>query len=304
MRNAFTIICIAACALLSSCYRQHSATPDAWDLTERQIDSISFSTTHHYSQGYNFVLKADSLRLGCQQPDEVPFDTAVVRKGDIVVVADFMTMPEDTVDTVWVKVARDQLTQGWVREKELLAVVEPDDPISKFIDTFSDTHTLIFLAIVVFAAAMYGIRKLMRRNAPLVHLNDIDSPYPMALALLVASSATLYASLQLFAPEAWQHFYYHPSLNPFALPPHVGAFICTVWGILIMSLAVADELKRLLSLSEALIYLCGLAAVCAADYIVFSISTLYYLGYPLLVAYYFFAIRAYCRRNRPLASNA
>ena len=47
--------------MLSSCYNQSSATPDAWDLTKRQIDSISFSTTHHYSQNYNFVVKADSL---------------------------------------------------------------------------------------------------------------------------------------------------------------------------------------------------------------------------------------------------
>ena len=54
---------------LTSCYNQASDTPDAWNLTEQQIDSISFSTTHHYSQNYNFVVKGDSIVLVCQRPD-------------------------------------------------------------------------------------------------------------------------------------------------------------------------------------------------------------------------------------------
>lgn len=280
----------------ASCYNQQSPTTDVWDLTKQQIDSISFSTTHHYSQGYNFVVKADSLWLGCQQPDELPFDSVVMTRGDQVVVADFMFMPSDTVDTVWVKIARDQLTQGWLRESTLQESVEPDDPISQFIDAFSDTHTLLFLSFAVFVVAMYGIRLLMRRKASIVHFNDIDTPYPTALALLVASSATLYASIQLFDPESWRHFYYHPSLNPFALPPHLGLFISSVWAIVIVALAVVDELRRLLSFTESALYLCGLAAVCAIDYIVFSVSTLYYIGYPLLAVYYVFAIRSFVKR--------
>lgn len=57
--------------LFGSCYQQESLTPDAWDLTDRQLDSISFSTTHHYAQNYNFYVKADSLCLLVQQPAEV-----------------------------------------------------------------------------------------------------------------------------------------------------------------------------------------------------------------------------------------
>jgi len=297
MRNVCLPI-VFFCLLLSACYNPRSESTDSWDLTEQQIDSISFSTTHHYAQGYNFVVKVDSLRFGCQQPDELPFDSATVRRGEHVVVADFMTIPADTVDTVWVKIARDQLTQGWVREKTLLASVEPDDPISKFIDMFSDTHTLIFLSFVVFVGAIYGIRLLLRLKVPIVHFHDIDSFYPSALALLVASSATLYSSIQLFDAESWRHFYYHPSLNPFALPPHLGLFVSSVWAIVIVAVAVVDELHRLLSFGQSVLYLCGLAAVCAIGYIVFSISTLYYVGYPLLVAYFVAAIRAYNRRGR------
>ena len=44
-------------------------------------------------------------------------------------------------------------------------------------------------------------------------------------------------------------------------------------------------------MGEAILYLGGLAAICAVDYVVFSITTLYYLGYPLLIAYYVFALR-------------
>lgn len=293
------LLLVISSLLFVSCYKQQSQSTDSWDLTEKQIDSISFSTTHHYAQGYNFIVKTDSLRLRQQAPSEEFSDTISVYGGDHIVVADFMTVSSDTIDTVWVKVARDQMTQGWVHEKTLLSSVEPDDSVSRFIDTFSDTHTLIFMALVVFVAATYGLRLLIKRRAPIVHFHDIDSFYPMLLALLVSSSATLYASIQRFDPESWRHFYYHPSLNPFALPPHLGLFISSVWAILIVALAVLDELRRLLSFSDTLIYLSGLAAVCAIDYIIFSISTLYYIGYPLLAAYFYFAIRMYVTHRNP-----
>ena len=44
-----------------ACYNRGPLTPDAWNLTEQQIDSISFYTTHHYTQNYNFVVTGDSL---------------------------------------------------------------------------------------------------------------------------------------------------------------------------------------------------------------------------------------------------
>lgn len=292
-RLLWVVAFLAFVGLFSSCYNQSSPTPDAWDLTKRQIDSISFSTTHHYSQNYNFVVKADSLRLVCQAPDELPFDSVTVYRGDYVVVADFMTMPGDTVDSVWVKIARDQITQGWIRERAMLLGVEPDNYISQFIDTFSDVHLLLFMALAVVVGAAYGLLTLFRRNAMIVHFRDIDSLYPTVLALLVAAAATLYATIQLFEPESWRHFYYHPSLNPFALPPHLGAFLSLVWAIVIVGIAAVEEIARQLSLADTLLYLCGLAAVCAIDYVVFSISTLYYIGYPLFVVYAIFALKRY-----------
>ena len=206
-------------------------------------------------------------------------------------VADIQTVPTDTIDSVWVKVARDQMTFGWIHEKELLEKVSPDDPISQFIDYFSDVHLLVFLAFCVMIIAAYGVRLLLRKGAKIVHFNDIPSFYPTTLCLLVASAAVLYSSIQLFGPESWRHFYYHPSLNPFALPLHLGLFVSSVWAILIVAIATVDDVTKHLPLADSILYLGGLMAICAVCYVVFSITTLYYIGYPLLLAYYYFALK-------------
>ena len=291
-----------------ACYNKGPITPDAWDLTKQQLDSISFYTTHHYTQNYNFVVTGDSLVVVAQQPEDMAVpevvsieieaigeewqkDSITLRKNERIVVADIKTVPSDTIDSVWVKVARDQRTFGWVHENELLAKVSPDDPISQFIDFFSDTHLLIFLAFCVVIVAAYGVRRLMKLGAKIVHFNDIPSFYPATLCLLVATSAVIYSSIQVFGPESWRHFYYHPSLNPFALPLHLGLFVTSVWAIVIVAIATVDDVTRHLPLGSAILYLGGLLAVCAVCYVVFSITTLYYIGYPLLIAYYIFALR-------------
>ena len=130
-----------------------------------------------------------------------------------------------------------------------------------------------------------------------MHFNDIPSFYPTALCLLVASAAVLYSSIQLFGAETWRHFYYHPSLNPFALPFWLGLFVTSVWAIILVAIASVDDVTRHLPMGGAILYLGGLAAICAVCYVVFSINTLYYIGYPLLVAYYIFAIRRLFRQE-------
>ena len=288
--------------MLNSCYHQNPETSDAWIVTEEQMDSISFYTTHHYTQNYNFMVTADSLRLIVQQPSELLsemlVDTIAVYHDDRLVVADIMTLPSDTVDSVWVQVARDQMTIGWIREKEMLPGVAPDNPISQFIDFFSDTHLLLMLAFWAVVAAIYTIWALTRRNAKIVHFNDIPSFYPTLLALFVAASAVFYSTIQLAAPDSWRHYYYHPTLNPFAAPLHLSVFIVSVWGLLLISLAAVDDIRRHLSLGETILYGLGLMGVCAINYVVVSISTLYYIGYPLLILYAYLAIRQYVHKSR------
>ena len=71
-------------------------------------------------------------------------------------------------------------------------------------------------------------------------------------------------------------------------------------------LRLAEQMVRELNASqklqlpagEALLYLGGLAAVCAVNYIVFSLTVLYFVGYVLLAGYAFYALRQYLRHSR------
>ena len=301
--NKASLLLFLLVLLCSSCYHQNTK-----NINENLLDSVGqndsshFKATHHYSSNYNFVVKADSLVLSKQQPEEtlshLQEDSLVVYKNDHLVVADIRIMSADSIDSVWVQVARDQQTFGWIHESKLLPNVVPDDPISLFISIFSDIHLLVFLVIIVLISVYYIMRKLLSASLPIVHLRDINSIYPTLLVLLVATSATFYASIQLFAPQVWHHFYFHPTLNPFSVPLPLNLFLLSVWAILLIGLAAIDDVRHLLPLGDAVLYLCGLATVCAVNYIIFSVSTLYYIGYPLLIVYVYWAIKRYIKMPR------
>ena len=301
--NKASLLLFLLVLLCSSCYHQNTK-----NINENLLDSVGqndsshFKATHHYSSNYNFVVKADSLVLSKQQPEEtlshLQEDSLIVYKNDHLVVADIRIMSADSIDSVWVQVARDQQTFGWIHESKLLPNVVPDDPISLFISIFSDIHLLVFLVIIVLISVYYIMRKLLSASLPIVHLRDINSIYPTLLVLLVATSATFYASIQLFAPQVWHHFYFHPTLNPFSVPLPLNLFLLSVWAILLIGLAAIDDVRHLLPLGDAVLYLCGVAAVCAVNYIIFSVSTLYYIGYPLLIVYAYWAIKRYVKMPR------
>ena len=289
--------------MLSSCYHRHNSHQQHAAMVEysdRQLDSISFSTTHHYTNKYNFLVFKDSLELMRQQPEEyisgLKVDTFAVKKNHLLVVTDIRMVPQDSIDSVWVQLASENNDFGWVRESKLLRRVVPDDPISEFIMTFSNVHLLIFLVVIVVITMAYLVRKVFHSNGKIVHFNDIDSPYPVTLVLLVSISAAFYGWIQSFEPEMWRHFYFHPSLNPFAVPHLLGVFLALVWAVLIVALACVDEVYHRLTFGEGLLYLGGLAGVCALDYIIFSVLSLYYIGYVLLIAYIYFAIKTYRRK--------
>ena len=77
-------ICVLTVLLLiTSCYHQKPETHDAMvTYSAKQIDSLSFQAKHHYTNNYNFIVKADSMPLIRQQPEEVsallPTDTLYV----------------------------------------------------------------------------------------------------------------------------------------------------------------------------------------------------------------------------------
>lgn len=291
------IILLSACTIFSSCYHKKKAgvkeTAQKISLTQEQQDSVSFAHTRHYSQNFNFIVKQDSFILQKGQPEEIlsglPTDTVHLKKGERIAVAEIRIMSSDPTDTVWVELARDQYTFGWTRESTMLHAVVPDDPISQFISTFSDIHILISLIITSIISMAYLLRKLFKSNAKIVLFNDISSFYPTLLTLVVASSATFYSSIQIFTPDIWQDYYFHPTLNPFSVTPILAIFLTSVWSMAIISVAVIDEVRKQLPLGDAILYLCSLCGICAITYIIFSITTLYYIGYPLLVAFYIYA---------------
>ena len=74
LQHGFVLVLVlTALMVLSGCY-QHGARnyrlPRAFHVSERLIDSLSFFSTHHYTNNYNFVVKADSLPLIRQLPEE------------------------------------------------------------------------------------------------------------------------------------------------------------------------------------------------------------------------------------------
>lgn len=236
-----------------------------------------YSVVH---KNVNLELYADSVAL-----ELLPVkDTYIsLYKGAQVVVAELVIHPEDSVDSVWVKVAHTQKAQGWLRQSELTASFVPMDSISHAIYLFSHTHISYFIVVLALFIALYLFRVFRKKQIRLVYFNDIDSIYPLLLCLLMAISATLYESIQLFAPETWQQYFFNPTLSPFKVPAILSAFLISLWLIVLVMLAAFDDIFSQLSTpSEAFFYVLGLLSVCIFCYFFFIQTTRYYFGYMFL----------------------
>ena len=162
-------------------------------VSQKTKDSVDYLPEHYYTLNSNFEVTSDSLLL-----QQLPLiDVLPVYKGEKLVVAEFMVQAADTVDSVWVKVARDQETMGWVREGELLKKVVPVDPISQFIHLFSSSHTVAFFVILALFGMGYLYRAVRKKRLQLIWFNDIDSIFPNILTLLMATAATLIAAFSI-----------------------------------------------------------------------------------------------------------
>ena len=232
-----------------------------------------------YAIGDNFELCVDSLKLQSSQPlHNLPVDTACeqlgVYLGDPLVVAETLVIPEDSVDSVWVKLARDQYTMGWTHQRDFLESVVPDDPISQFIHLFSTNHLGVFAIIFALSLAVLLWQVLSKKRPHVFFLRDILSPYPTFLLVTLAASALLYASIQHYMPETWLHYYYHPTLNPFGQPLILSLFLCSVWTLLLLTIATVDEVCRQLPAGEAVLYLLSLLGCCILSYLLFTLAAL------------------------------
>lgn len=211
----------------SSC---HYPRPDLEDgkLGAKTRDSLAYLYERHYTWNTNLEVQEDSVTIACL-PVKDCYNT--LYKGDRVVVAEFAIHPTDSVDSVWVKLAHSQEVQGWLREKDMIRAFVPTDSISQAIYLFSDTHASYFIVIFALFVAAWLFRAFRRKQLQMVYFNDIDSVYPLLLCLLLAFSATVYESMQVFVPETWQHFYFNPTLSPFKVPFVLSVFLMSLLAV-------------------------------------------------------------------------
>ena len=303
---------MVAAAGLVSCH--YPVSEDHWTSAGADgIDSVDFRAAHHYWRGYNFVA-ADSFRVFSRPPFTpaliyTPDSSSLICEDDILVVED---VAADSLDDsrIWVKVAAvgnfdvygmaGRVSTGWIPEAALLPNVVPDKPVSKFIRGFSDGRLKFILSCVGLAVLLYLVQAVRRRRVRLVHFNDIDSFYPTLLCLVVSGMAVLYQCLQVYVPETWVEFYFHPTLNPFhaGLPLIMSLFVAAVWIFVLVGVAVLDDLRRRPGFTDIFSYLAGLGATCMLLYLLFTVVVPPKLGCGLLPVYWIVAVRLY-RRSRP-----
>jgi hypothetical protein len=277
---------------VTSCGRREK--PTVVPETERAADSIAMLEKHHYTYGTNFELQIDSIDLEC-----LPIKDTYTRiyRDERVVVAEFAINETDSVDSVWVKLAHSQERQGWIREKELLKSFVPTDSISESIYAISRTHLSYFIIVISLFFCTAVLRAFMRKKLQLVYFNDIDSAYPMALCLITAFSATLYESIQIFAPDVWVDFYFNPTLSPFQVPFVLSVLLSCFWLYILVFLAAIDDSFRQLSFGTAIFYMLGVSAACICCYTLFIFTTHFYVGYILLAALAYLSVSRFRTMN-------
>ncbi|MGI6219412.1 MAG: hypothetical protein ACOYJE_06070 [Bacteroidaceae bacterium] len=264
---------------LASChYRQpEEALLDSMPPHER--DSVTYLYRYHYTHGTNLTVQSDTLLLA-QLPINGLYDT--LYRGDTVAVAEFMTDPADSIDTVWVKLAHNQEVQGWIHENEVNDFLMPINPISYGIRQFSALHTRIFMAVFVLFLIYYWIHRRKSKELRRMFFHEVDCAYPLLLCFTTAFCATLYESMQMFCPETWEHFYFNPTLNPFRVPLVLSFFLLGIWGFIIIFIATVEEILKMVRLKFALFYISALSLACILCYLFFIFAVHLWIGYILL----------------------
>lgn len=282
------VICLLLC--VTACHYRTSLSSRGDGNTTDSVAAVV--SERPYALNSNFRVTADTLWL-----HQLPLlDSIPVREGDELVVAEITARKEMEGDSVWVKVARDQETIGWVPEHQLLSHIVPVDPISRCIHLFSNSHALPFFLVLAVFFLCFVYRALRRKQIKLIWLNDIDSVFPITLSWLMAAAATLYNSVQHFVPETWERYYYDPSLNPFDLPFVLGLFVLCVFLIVLLGVALLDDLFHQTTMEVAFFYLLGLASCCIFLYIFFTYLWIY-LAYLAFIAYSVWCVRRLRKAN-------
>ena len=270
-----------------------SVQPDSvlLNMSTQQIDSLVFRLTHHYSINFNFVVKADSIMLIPREGDAG--DTCYVKDGELIAVAAI----SNHIDTLWVKVAHDQRTMGWIAESELLKHSSPDDPISEILYALSGSRGIWMSILAAIGLSAFFVKQRKNNRMRLFSLEQMQSPYPSMFLALIAVMAVLYSSVQNFVPEYWQEYYFHPSLNPLMLPPLMATLVVCVWLLIITFIAVCDEVYHHFDVLDGAIYIFELLGIGMIVYLAVSWTTIIFIGYLLAPVFLHYL---YVRNKRKL----
>ncbi len=226
-----SVVALFLVMTLASCYQQRHPAKRWSAFSEKQIDSLSFFSTHHYTNNYNFVVKSDSLTFCALIPRCLSGACRPIRSSSTKTRTSLWpisaSMPNDSIDSVWVELAMDTSAFGVSREGKLLKNVMPDDPISHFISAFSDAHVIIFLVIIALFSACYRFYSIFKRKARIVHFNDIT--FVLVPHCFVSTSPLqprFTPAFRLLSRRCGSISNFHPTLNPFSVPFSFGLIPC------------------------------------------------------------------------------
>ena len=246
----------------------------------------------------NFVTQDDSLELSQadvnlmrsieEATQELDQSTTPPPPTDIVA-----PQPSDSTqvaaDTVWVKVATEHKTMGWITESTLLKHTVPNDSISELLRSLTNTRLLWMGGLLLLGIlGVYLHRWYNKKNVRMVKLNEMDSLYPFLFIMLIATLACLYASIQNFTPEYWQEYYFHPTLTPFLLPPVMAILVILVWLILVVFIALLMETYNNFTFARGVAYFLEIMGASMFVYLFISWTTRIYIGYLLFIVLVWF----------------
>lgn len=229
-------------------------------------DSLRSLTVRPYGVGYNLFVDADSLLLLAERPTHNSThiigknDSLYVHRGDLVAIAAMTIIPEDSEDSVWIKIARDQECMGWVHESTMLNTTVPTDPVSRIIRNVESLPQYM-PPVIALASLLITIRLVRRQRLTMLHAHDISSPYPTLMSTTLFAVLLLWTHARETHPIGWAQFYFHPTLNPWQISDHlVFMALLTTWLFIVVTVATFDELLRKICLRDLPFYIIALAA--------------------------------------------
>ena len=207
-------------------------------LQSHASDSLRFRFLHHYSEGFNFTVSADSIVLVAMEGELMP-SGGTIYDGDWIVVADIIV--DTHSDSVWVEVARDTQTSGWLTERDLLRHAVPANPISSVWHTLWTHRGMLFPLLILSGILAMAVRSLRRWRFSLPLFSEFDSFYYPSFLSAVATTGWIYGWMQVNQSWDLHEYYFHPSLNPFHFPAAVSALLISLWASFILFIALMDD---------------------------------------------------------------